>query len=159
MRFITEWSELLKTKMQEATLTGTLGTLLIALVVVVATLYLSQWGLYLLQKILEVARLLVKVVTLLVVVVAVLAGGRYLWDWFKSPRTCTGAFFEKVIPCKPLDLSPKAASSSDLKSALSAKKERATVKPSTKEKNRKLCKDKKEQKAPAKYHCVLQKET
>jgi len=159
MRFVSEWSELLKVKMHEATLTGTLGTLLVVLVLVVLTLYLSQWGLYLLQKLLEVARLLLKVVAILVVVVAMLAGGRYLWDWFKSPRTCTGAFFEKVIPCKPLDLTPKVANSSEVKSALSAKKERNTVKPSTKEKIRKVCKDKKEQKTPAKYRCILQKGT
>ncbi len=157
-RFVNEWSELLKTKMHEVTLTGTLSTLLIVLLLVVLTLYLSQWGLYLLQKLLEVARLLLKVVILLVVVVAVLAGGRYLWDWFKSPRTCTGAFFEKVIPCKPLDLMPKAATTSEMKSALSGKKDRNAVKPSTKEKARKVCKDKKEQKAHPKYHCVLQKE-
>lgn len=146
--------------MHEVTLTGTLSTLLIVLLLVVLTLYLSQWGLYLLQKLLEVARLLIKVVALLVVVVAVLAGGRYLWDWFKSPRTCTGAFFEKVIPCKPLDLTPKAASpSSEVKNALSVKKDRNAVKPSVKEKSRKTCKDKKEQKAHPKYHCVLQKES
>ena len=159
MRFVNEWSELLKTKMHEASLTGTLGTLLIVLLLVVLTLYLSQWGLYLLQKLLEVARLLVKVVALLVVVVAVLAGGRYVWDWFKSPRTCTGAFFEKVIPCKPLDLMPKAATTSDMKSALSGKKDHNAVKPSVKEKTRKICKDKKEQKSRPKSHCVLQKET
>jgi hypothetical protein len=160
-RFVNEWSEVLKTKMHEASLTGTLGTLLIVLLLVVLTLYLSQWGLYLLQKILEVARLLLKVVALLVVVVAVLAGGRYAWDWLKaSERTCTGAFFEKVIPCKPLDLTPKAAgTSSEFKNAVSVKKDRNAVKPSVKEKSRKVCKDKKEQKAHPKYRCVLEKET
>lgn len=161
MHFISEWSELLKVKMHEATLTGTLGTLFIVLVLVVLTLYLSQWGLYLLQKLLEVARLLVKVVAMLLVVVAMFAGGRYLWDWFKSPRTCTGAFFEKVIPCKPLDLTPKAANNTnaEMKSALSGKKDHNAVKPSTKEKTRRVCKDKKEQKSPSKYHCVLPKGT
>jgi hypothetical protein len=141
MRFVHECSGWL----HEITLTGTLYVLVVMLVVVGATRYLSQLGLYLLQKILEVARLLLKVLAILVVVVAVLASGRYAWTWFKSSeRICTGAFFEKIISCKPLNLIPNGATTSDIKSTTSLKKERNTVKPSVKEKTRKICKDKQE---------------
>lgn len=137
MRFIQGWSELLIIKIHEATLAGTLGTLLVVLLLTVLTLYLSQGALYLFQKVLEVSRLLLKVVVLLVIVVTVLTGIRYMWDGLKSyHRTCTGAFFEKVMPCKPLDLTPKIETNTETKSALAVKKARNAVKSLAKEKTR-----------------------
>lgn len=134
LQFLSELGATLKVQLSSATLAGTLGTLVIVFVVVVVMLYLSQGALFFLQRVLEAARVLIKVVAILVLVVAVIVGGRAGWEWYKSnQRTCTGAFFEKVLPCTPLDLRPKAAPV-ETKSALSVKKERNAIKPSVKEK-------------------------